>query len=158
MYSVFPDFEAKANKLMLQQVGASMVHAVAITLILIVIRRDFMKVAIAGAGIAGGYLARLLEQEEFRRISTMAVDHETSCGCRSCGWGAPAGIGTYLADVGLDLNEYLIEPMPSMNFDGLVAKTPLCTIHKPRLLRDLTSGTRLKTAEPGDRRRQKTTM
>ena len=35
MYSVFPDFEAKANKLMLQQVGASMVHAVAITLILI---------------------------------------------------------------------------------------------------------------------------
>lgn len=36
MYSVFPDFEAKANKLMLQQVGASMVHAVAVSVILIV--------------------------------------------------------------------------------------------------------------------------
>jgi hypothetical protein len=35
MYSIFPDFEAKANKLMLQQVGASMVHVVAITLILV---------------------------------------------------------------------------------------------------------------------------
>ncbi|MDD1718485.1 MAG: prenyltransferase [Methanoregulaceae archaeon] len=35
MYSVFPGFEAKANKLMLQQVGASMVHAVAISIILI---------------------------------------------------------------------------------------------------------------------------
>ena len=36
MYSVFPDFEAKANKLMLQQVGATMVHAVAISIILVV--------------------------------------------------------------------------------------------------------------------------
>jgi 4-hydroxybenzoate polyprenyltransferase len=35
MFSLFPDFEAKANKLMLQQVGASLVHVVAITLILV---------------------------------------------------------------------------------------------------------------------------
>jgi 1,4-dihydroxy-2-naphthoate octaprenyltransferase len=35
LYSIFPDFELKANKLMLQQVGASMVHAVAITGILL---------------------------------------------------------------------------------------------------------------------------
>ncbi|HUT38867.1 MAG TPA: prenyltransferase [Methanoregula sp.] len=35
MYSLFPDFELKANKLMLQQVGASLVHAVAITIILL---------------------------------------------------------------------------------------------------------------------------
>jgi hypothetical protein len=35
MYSILPDFEAKANKLMLQQVGASLVHVVAITLILV---------------------------------------------------------------------------------------------------------------------------
>lgn len=103
-----------------------------------------MKVAIAGAGIAGGYLARLLAQREISVDIYDGRDHETSCGCRSCGWGAPVGIGPYLAEVGLDLNEYLIEPMSLMNFDGLVAKTPLCTIHKPRLLRDLTSGTRLK--------------
>jgi hypothetical protein len=35
MYSILPDFEARANKLMLQQVGASLVHVVAITLILV---------------------------------------------------------------------------------------------------------------------------
>jgi len=35
LYSVYPDFELKANKLMLQQVGASLVHAVAITVILL---------------------------------------------------------------------------------------------------------------------------
>jgi flavin-dependent dehydrogenase len=32
-----------------------------------------------------------------------------------------------------------MEPMFSMNFDGLMAKTPLCTINKPSLLQDLTS-------------------
>jgi 1,4-dihydroxy-2-naphthoate octaprenyltransferase len=36
LYSVFPDFEAKANTLMLRQVGASMVHAVLIMVILLV--------------------------------------------------------------------------------------------------------------------------
>jgi 1,4-dihydroxy-2-naphthoate octaprenyltransferase len=35
LYSIFPDFELKANKLMVQQVGASMVHAVAITVIVL---------------------------------------------------------------------------------------------------------------------------
>ena len=92
----------------------------------------------------GGTLRGFSAQREISVDIYDGGDHETSCGCRSCGWGAPVGIGTYLAGVGLDLNEYLIEPMPLMNFDGLVAKTPLCTIHKPRLLRDLTSGTRLK--------------
>lgn len=35
LYSVYPDFELRANKLMLQQVGASLVHAVAVTVILL---------------------------------------------------------------------------------------------------------------------------
>jgi hypothetical protein len=56
---------------------------------------------------------------------------------------------TYLADVGLDLDEYLIEPMSPMNFDGLVARTPLCTVDKPRLLRDLTRASRLKRENLG---------
>jgi len=36
LYSPFPDFELKANKLMLQQAGVSVVHAVAISVILLV--------------------------------------------------------------------------------------------------------------------------
>jgi 1,4-dihydroxy-2-naphthoate octaprenyltransferase len=39
LYSIYPDFELSANKLMLQQVGASMVHAVAITLVLMAFGR-----------------------------------------------------------------------------------------------------------------------
>jgi flavin-dependent dehydrogenase len=103
-----------------------------------------MKIAIVGAGISGAYLARLLGLEGIYPDVYDPGNQDTLCGCRSCGWGAPIGIEQYLADVNLDLNEYLVEPMFSMNFDGLKAKTPLCTINKPRLLRDLITGIRLK--------------
>ena len=108
-----------------------------------------MKIAIVGAGISGAYLARLLGQEGIHPDVYDAGNHDTHCGCRSCGWGAPIGIEQYLADIDLDLNEYLIEPMFSMNFDGLEAKTPLCTINKPMLLHDLTTGIRLKRQNLG---------
>jgi flavin-dependent dehydrogenase len=108
-----------------------------------------MKIAIAGAGISGAYLARLLGQRGIHPDVYDAGTHDTLCGCRSCGWGAPIGVEQYLADIDLDLNEYLIEPMFSMNFDGLEAKTPLCTINKPRLLHDLNTGIRLKRQKIG---------
>jgi flavin-dependent dehydrogenase len=103
-----------------------------------------MNVAIAGAGIAGGYLAKLLEQRGITPDIYDRMDHGNRCRCRSCGWGAPRSIERYLADVGLDFNNFLLEPMSTMNFNGLVAQTPLCTLNKPRLIKDLTRGTRLK--------------
>ena len=103
-----------------------------------------MKVAIAGAGIAGSYLAKLLLQKGILPDVYDGMNHETRCRCRSCGWGVPRGIGTYLAGVGLDVNEYLLDSMASMNFNGLTAETPLCTVNKPRLIRDLTQGTAVK--------------
>jgi flavin-dependent dehydrogenase len=108
-----------------------------------------MNVAIAGAGIAGGYLARLFEKRGISPDVYDGMNHDTCCRYRSCGWGAPTGIATYLADIGLDLNEYLIEPMSRMSFDGLMAKTPLCTIDKPRLLRDFTKDSGLKRQSLG---------
>jgi flavin-dependent dehydrogenase len=102
-----------------------------------------VKVAIAGAGIAGGYLSRLLTAKGIYPDLYDGIDHGTRCGHRSCGWGAPVNIGEYLSHIDLDLQDYLMEPMFTMNFDGLVAKTPLCTINKPKLLRDLISGLQL---------------
>jgi len=103
-----------------------------------------MKVAIAGAGIAGAYLAKLLGRKGILPDLYDGMEHGTRCGCRSCGWGVPEGIGPYLVDAGLDPDKYLLEPMPTMNFDGLPAVTPLFTLDKPRLLRDLAEGTRLR--------------
>jgi flavin-dependent dehydrogenase len=108
-----------------------------------------VKVAIAGAGIAGGYLARLLGQKGILPEVYDGMDHDTRCGYRSCGWGAPERIAPYLNDVGLDLKDYLIEPMTSMNFDGLVATTPLWTIDKPGLIRDFTRDLDLKRQNLG---------
>jgi flavin-dependent dehydrogenase len=102
-----------------------------------------VKVAIVGAGIAGGYLARLLEQKGIIPDVYEGGDHGTSCGFRSCGWGAPDTTGTLLDRAGLDLDDYLLEPMVTMNFDGLVASTPLYTLNKPRLIQDLRSGLRI---------------
>ena len=39
LFSLFPDFEGKANKIMLQQAGASVVHALAVSIILLVAGR-----------------------------------------------------------------------------------------------------------------------
>jgi flavin-dependent dehydrogenase len=103
-----------------------------------------MNIAIAGAGIAGGYLARLFEQNGIDVDVYDPMDHATSCGYRSCGWGTPTGIGPYLDKIGLDLNDYLIGRMPWMNFDGLKATTPLCTIDKTRFLADLVKNNRVK--------------
>ena len=108
-----------------------------------------MNIAIAGAGIAGGYLARVLEQRGISPDIYDGMNHETRCGCRSCGWGVPRDIQGYLSDVGLDFDNYFLEPMPSMNFNGLTAKTPLCTLNKPRLIKDLTPGVRLKQQNLG---------
>jgi hypothetical protein len=98
-----------------------------------------VNIAIAGAGIAGSYLTRLFQERGITPDLFDNMEHKTTCRCRSCGWGAPTGIGKYLAMAGLDFDDYLMEPMFSMNFDGLVARTPLCTINKPRLLRDLSN-------------------
>ena len=108
-----------------------------------------MNIASAGAGIAGGYLARLLTEKGIGADIFDGRDHDTRCGCRSCGWGAPAGIATYLASAGLTMEDYLLRPMSSMQFDGLVAQTPLCTIDKPRLLKDLLRDTELKRRDLG---------
>jgi flavin-dependent dehydrogenase len=109
-----------------------------------------MKVAIAGAGIAGGYLAALLEKRGISADVYGGREHATRCRCRSCGWGVPLGIASYLADIGLDLNDYLLHPLSPMHVDGLVARTPLCTVDKPRLLRDLTgaAGVKRQNLEP----------
>ena len=102
-----------------------------------------MNVAIAGAGVAGGYLAGLLAQQGLSPEVFDPAGHGTRCGRRSCGWGAPERVGPYLAAAGLDPDAYLLEEMPSMHFDDLVATTPLRTIDKPRLLGDLVRDVRV---------------
>ncbi len=105
--------------------------------------RNPVKVAIVGAGIAGSYLGCLLEREGISPDVYECGDHDTPCRLRSCGWGAPSATGKYLTDIGLDLDDYLLESMESMDFDGLAAGTPLFTLDKPALITDLRSRLRI---------------
>ncbi len=114
-----------------------------------------MKIAIAGAGLPAGTWQNFSGRRGLSPDIFDGMNHETRCGCRSCGWGAPLGIEKYLSRLGLSLDDYLLEPMPSMNFDGLVARTPLCTLDKTRLIHDLTGSAGLKRRNLG-RRRQRT--
>lgn len=96
-----------------------------------------MRIAIAGAGVAGAYLGSLLRR---RGLDPEVYDPGacgSPCGCRPCAWGVPARIGPHLTEAGLDPEDYLLEPMATMRLDGLEARTPYRTIDKPRLLRDL---------------------
>ncbi len=139
--SVFPEFELQANNLMFKAGGC--IHFLCCGDIC-VLYWCFWKMdedRDAGAGICRGVPGETSGAEGLLPDVFDAMDHGTRCGCRSCGWGAPKGMETYLAAVGLDFHDYLLEPMPSMNFDGLVAQTPLCTLDKPRLIRDLTRDT-----------------
>ena len=61
----------------------------------------------------------------------------------------PSVSGRYLSRLGLSLDDYLLEPMPYMNFDGLVARTPLCTLDKARLIHDLTGSAGLQRRHLG---------
>jgi len=99
-----------------------------------------MNVAIAGAGIAGSYLGILLEKKGIHADVYEQGECDTTCRVRSCGWGAQSRIGAYLARAGLDLDDYLLSSMESMQFDQMSARTGLCTIDKPALIRDLRSG------------------
>lgn len=98
-----------------------------------------MKVTIAGAGIAGSYLGRLLESQP------TLYDDNPKPGC-GCAWGtARSHIQRLLIDVGLNLDDYLLSKV-----DGYIDNKvfiPLkngITINKPKLVYQLRKGLKIK--------------
>lgn len=103
-----------------------------------------MNLAIAGAGVAGVYLAALLEA---RGVDLDLYDpeaHGTDCGISPCGWGVPSRISPHLDAVGLSLDDYALAPMKTLLVEGLRVRTPLLTVDKPRLVRDLARSVRVR--------------
>jgi len=98
-----------------------------------------MKVAIAGAGVAGSYCARLLLAEGYE-IDLYDLPHPNPCGIAPCAWMTTAGIAPLLAGAGLDYQAYILERFSSVRFEDREVRAALMTIDKPRLIRDLQSG------------------
>lgn len=94
-----------------------------------------MKVTIAGAGISGSYLGRLLNEVP------ILFDNNPKRGCR-CAWRVPyAEVKRMLEDIGIDLDNFVLCRVEGA-FENKVF-IPLrnfVVIDKPRLIEELKSG------------------
>lgn len=106
-----------------------------------------MKVAIAGAGVAGSYCARLLRTEGYE-VDLYDLPHRNPCGIAPCAWMTAVGIDPLLADVGLDYQDYILARFSSVRFEDLEVQADLMTIDKPRLIGDLQGGIAVTPGSP----------
>lgn len=103
------------------------------------------RVAIAGAGITGAYLARLLKR---RGIEARLYDPgvQTACGLTPCAWGASGDFDGLVKSAGLDPRRYILRLAPDLRMDGVRIQTGLRMVDKPRVLRELLHGTKVSRA------------
>jgi len=99
-----------------------------------------MKVAIAGAGMAGAYLYRLLREQGIT-AHIYDANEPTSCGITSCGWGAVPTVEVQrLISRFLEPSDYELQRFREINIEGVKIKGDMLTIDKPRLIKDLLDG------------------
>lgn len=111
------------------------------------VETGLMKIAIAGMGVAGSYLAsRLCDEHEiigFERFS------ESSFDC-ICAWGTSKyGISPYVENCGLDFDDYIIHEGKTMHIkvgdiDSEIELNGLVTFDKHRLVTDMHKDTKIK--------------
>jgi flavin-dependent dehydrogenase len=102
------------------------------------------KIRIAGAGIAGGYLWRLLTKRGLNTSDIEIVDpgNKTRCGITPCGFAITRQFYPLCRDVGLDPQKYIVS-IPGRSYQGNIrvrAKGYVLSIDKPAFIRDLLEG------------------
>ena len=102
-----------------------------------------MKIAIAGAGVTGAYLYRLLNNRG-HQVDLFDHDSGTRCGIRSCAWGTSRGFTELVQGAGLDPKKYVMQRFDYVVMDEYRIEADLATIDKPRLLKDLRQGGEIK--------------
>jgi flavin-dependent dehydrogenase len=95
-----------------------------------------MKLAIAGAGITGAYLFRLLKIEgcEAHLFDRKQV---AGCGIKPCAWGTSARFVELVEKAGLQAEKYILRRLDYVLIDDVRIKADLITFDKPQLIRDL---------------------
>ncbi len=95
--------------------------------------------AIAGAGMAGAYLYRLLRRAGYRaHLYDRPIS--TRCGLSPCAWGTTAEFVSLVAATGLDPEKYVLQRHDCIVIDDLCLTAELITFDKPRLIGDLLEG------------------
>lgn len=104
------------------------------------------KIAIAGAGMTGAYLYRLLRRES-DRIDVYDVAPPTRCGLSPCAWGTSRGFAELVAEAGLSADNYILHRPGHVLMDDVKIEADLMTFDKPRLVKDLLAGARIKHSD-----------
>lgn len=107
------------------------------------IKPTMTKIAIAGAGMAGAYLFRLLYQEGIQS-DVYDVVPPTRCGLSPCAWGTSRGFVEFVAEAGLAADDYILQRTDHVLLDGVKIKADLMTFDKPSLIKNLLAGARIK--------------
>jgi len=102
-----------------------------------------LKIAIAGAGVAGSYLYRLLNNQGCQ-VDLFDQAPGTRCGLSPCAWGTSRGFPELVQGSGLDPQKYLIKHFGYVVMDEYWIEADLATVNKPRLIRDLRRGADIK--------------
>lgn len=95
-----------------------------------------MKLAIAGAGMTGAYLFRLLRNEGFE-VHLYDREQGAGCGIKPCAWGTSASFVELVEKAGLDAEKYLLRRLDHVLIDNVRITADLITIDKPMLVKDL---------------------
>src|SRR5713101_7113264 len=102
-------------------------------------RRGAVRIAIAGSGLAGSYLYRLLKMRGQLSVDMFDIKHKIACHIHPCGYGVDEHFDPLVARVGLDPLIYRLHKPPHLlaRVEGVTARTSICMIDKPRRVRDL---------------------
>jgi len=106
-----------------------------------------MRIAIAGAGIAGAYLHRLLVGNG-HSVDIYDQQPRTRCGLTPCAWGVSRGFADLMKATGLDSHKYVLARPDYVLMDGLRVGADLMTIDKRMLIQDLLQGTEVCYSTP----------
>jgi len=107
-----------------------------------------MKVAIAGAGVAGSYLHLLLKRRGLM-VDLYDTPKKTACTISPCAWMTASELRPLLENVGLSADQYILKSFKTFEGPGKSGAADLMTIDKPRLLRDLRTGAMMRSGEVG---------
>ena len=98
------------------------------------------RIAVAGAGMVGSYLCRLLEGKGIE-VDLYGERHtHTACGINPCAWGATREFRNHLKAAQLDPADYVLRDFDIVNFEGVDMKASLLTFDKPKLIHDMQAG------------------
>ena len=110
------------------------------------------KIAIAGMGVSGSLLFRLLSKAGYKDIDCYDVKQKTACKIAPCAFGVyRKPFLALLKLVRLNPEKYIVNSFDEIYVDGVIAKCDLCTIDKPRLMNDLIGKQKVDILDEGEK-------